>query len=150
MSPDTLSNEDEMIIIELPIYYTFTKKTKKDNKVLVGMNWYRNAHFRNSNQVKQHYHKLIYSKVTQSQKLKDKYMVSYSLYPSNSKCDLMNVVSVIDKFLNDALQDSGVIVNDNIKYYKHMIATVEEVDRYNPRIEIKITEIKGDVDGSIK
>ena len=150
MSPDTLSNEDEMIIIELPIYYTFTKKTKKDNKVLVGMNWYRNAHFRSSNQVKQHYHKLIYSKVTQSQKLKDKYMVSYSLYPSNSKCDLMNVVSVIDKFLNDALQDSGVIVNDNIKYYKHMIATVEEVDRYNPRIEIKITEIKGDVDGSIK
>ena len=150
MSPDTLSNEDEMIIIELPIYYTFTKKTKKDNKVLVGMNWYRNAHFRNSNQVKQHYHKLIYSKVTQSQKLKDKYMVSYMLYPSNSSCDLMNVVSVIDKFLNDALQDCGVIVNDNIKFYKHMIATVKEVDKLNPRIEIKITEIKGDGDGSIK
>mgnify|MGYP003587485021 CR=1 FL=1 len=63
----------KMISLELPIYYTFTKKTKKDNKVLVGMNWYRNAHFRSSNQVKQHYHKLIYSKVTQSQKLKDKY-----------------------------------------------------------------------------
>ena len=77
-------------------------------------------------------------------------MVSYMLYPSNSNCDLMNVVSVIDKFLNDALQDCGVVVNDNIKFYKHMIATVEEVDRYNPRIEIKITEIKGDVDGSIK
>ena len=85
----------KMISLELPIYYTFTKKTKKDNKVLVGMNWYRNAHFRSSNQVKQHYHKLIYSKVTQSQKLKDKYMVSYMLYPSNSSCDLMNVVSVI-------------------------------------------------------
>ena len=141
MSPDTLSN-DEMIILELPIYYTFTKKTKKDNKVLVGMNWYRNAHFRNSNQVKQHYHKLIYSKVTQSQKLKDKYMVSYMLYPSNSNCDLMNVVSVIDKFLNDALQDSGVIVNDNIKFYKHMIATVKEVDKENPRIEIIIEEIE--------
>ena len=135
-------NEDEMISLELPIYYTFTKKTKKDNKVLVGMNWYRNAHFRNSNQVKQHYHKLIYSKVTQSQKLKDKYMVSYSLYPSNSKCDLMNVVSVIDKFLNDALQDCGVIVNDNIKFYKHMIATVKEVDKLNPRIEIIIEEME--------
>ena len=113
-----------MIILELPIYYTFTKKTKKDNKVLVGMNWYRNAHFRNSNQVKQHYHSLIYSKVTQSQKLKDKYMVSYMLYPSNSKCDLMNVVSVIDKFLNDALQDCGVVLNDNIKFYKHSFRTV--------------------------
>ena len=134
--------EDEMIILELPIYYTFTKKTKKDNKVLVGMNWYRNAHFRNSNQVKQYYHKLIFSKVTQSQKLKDKYMVSYMLYPSNSNCDLMNVVSVIDKFLNDALQDSGVIVNDNIKFYKHMIATVKEVDKLNPRIEIIIEEME--------
>ena len=133
---------NKMIILELPIYYTFERKTKKDNKILVGMNWYRNAHFRSSNQVKQHYHNLIYSKVTQSQKLKDKYMVSYMLYPSNSNCDLMNVVSVIDKFLNDALQDSGVIVNDNIKFYKHMIATAKEVDKLNPRIEIIVEEME--------
>ena len=129
-----------MISLELPIYYTFERKTKKDNKILVGMNWYRNAHFRNSNQVKQHYHKLIHSKVMQSQKIKDKYMVSYVLYPSNANCDLMNVVSVIDKFLNDALQDCGVVVNDNIKFYKHMIATVKEIDKENPRIEIIIEE----------
>ena len=77
-------------------------------------------------------------------------MVSYTLYPSNSNCDLMNVVSVIDKFLNDALQDCGVVVNDNIKFYKGMTATVKEIDKDNPRIEIKITEIKGDGDGSIK
>ena len=69
-------------------------------------------------------------------------MVSYMLYPSNSNCDLMNVVSVIDKFLNDALQDSGVVVNDNIKFYKHMIATVKEVDKLNPRIEIIIEEME--------
>ena len=69
-------------------------------------------------------------------------MVSYMLYPSNSNCDLMNVVSVIDKFLNDALQDCGVIVNDNIKFYKHMIATVKEIDKINPRIEIIIEEIE--------
>ena len=68
-------------------------------------------------------------------------MVSYMLYPSNSSCDLMNVVSVIDKFLNDALQDSGVIVNDNIKFSKHMIAMVKEVDKENTRIEIIIEEI---------
>ena len=131
-----------MIILELPIYYTFERKTKKDNKILVGMNWYRNAHYRNSNLVKQHYHKLIHSKVTQSQKLKDKYMVSYMLYPSNANCDLMNVVSVIDKFLNDALQDSGIVVNDNIKFYKHMIATIKEIDKINPRIEIIIEELE--------
>jgi hypothetical protein len=51
-------------------------------------------------------------------------------------------VSVIDKFLNDALQDCGVVVNDNIKFYKHMIATVKEVDKLNPRIEIIVEEIE--------
>ena len=139
-----------MIKLELPIYHTFQRKTKKDTKILVGMNWYRNAHFRNSNQVKQYYHKLICSKVTQSQKLKDKYMVSYMLYPSNSSCDLMNVVSVIDKFLNDALQDCGVVINDNIKFYKSMTAGVKEIDKYNPRIEIKIIEIGDGENTSIK
>ena len=139
-----------MIILELPIYYTFVKKTKKDNKVLVGMNWYRNAHFRNSNQIKKFYHELIFLKVLKSQRIKGSYQVEYLLYPSNANCDLMNVVSVIDKFLNDALQDCGVVINDNIKFYKSMTATVKEIDKDNPRIEIKITEIKGDGDGSIK
>ena len=139
-----------MIKLELPIYHTFQRKTKKDTKILVGMNWYRNAHFRNSNQIKKFYHELIFLKVLKSQRIKGSYQVEYLLYPSNANCDLMNVVSVIDKFLNDALQDCGVIVNDNIKFYKHMIAKVKEVDKDNPRIEIKIIEIKGDGDGSIK
>ena len=77
-------------------------------------------------------------------------MVSYTLYPSNSNCDLMNVVSVIDKFLNDALQDCGVVVNDNIKFYKGMTAGVKEIDKYNPRIEIKIIEIGDGENASIK
>ena len=130
-----------MINIELPIYYAFERKTKKDNKILVGMNWYRNTHFRNSNQVKKYYHQLIQSKVKQSQKINGKYMVDYDLYASNSTCDLMNVVSVIDKFLNDALQEFGITTNDNIKFYKHMTATVKDIDKLNPRIEIMIKEI---------
>ena len=69
-------------------------------------------------------------------------MLTYLLYPSNSNCDLMNVVSVIDKFLNDALQDSRVVVNDNIEFYKHMIAIVKEIDKENPRIEIIIEQLE--------
>ena len=139
-----------MISLELPIYYTFTKKTKKDTKILVGMNWYRNAHFRNSNQIKKFYHELIFLKVLKSQRIKGSYQVEYLLYPSNANCDLMNVVSVIDKFLNDALQDCGVVVNDNIKFYKSMTAGVKKIDKYNPRIEIKIIEIGDGENASIK
>ena len=130
-----------MIKLELPIYHTFQRKTKKDTKILVGMNWYRNAHFMNSNQIKKFYHELIFLKVLKSQRIKGSYQVEYLLYPSNANCDLMNVVSVIDKFLNDALQDSGVVVNDNIKFYKSMIATVKEIDKENPRIEIIVSSI---------
>ena len=133
-----------MIKLELPIYHTFQRKTKKDTKILVGMNWYRNAHFRNSNQIKKFYHELIFLKVLKSQRIKGSYQVEYLLYPSNANCDLMNVVSVIDKFLNDALQDCGVVVNDNIKFYKSMTAGVKDIDKINPRIEIKITEIRGE------
>ena len=68
--------------------------------------------------------------------------MEYLLYPSNANCDLMNVVSVIDKFLNDALQDCGVVVNDNIKFYKSMTAGVKEIDKINPRIEIIIEELE--------
>ena len=131
-----------MIKLELPIYHTFQRKTKKDTKILVGMNWYRNAHFMNSNQIKKFYHELIFLKVLKSQRIKGSYQVEYLLYPSNANCDLMNVVSVIDKFLNDALQDCGVVVNDNIKFYKHMIATVKEIDKINPRIEIIIEQLE--------
>ena len=128
-----------MIKLELPIYYTFQRKTKKDTKILVGMNWYRNAHFRNSNQIKKFYHELIFLKVLKSQRIKGSYQVEYLLYPSNANCDLMNVVSVIDKFLND-----------NIKFYKSMTAGVKEIDKYNPRIEIKIIEIGDGENSSIK
>ena len=128
-----------MIKLELPIYYTFQRKTKKDTKILVGMNWYRNAHFRNSNQIKKFYHELIFLKMLKSQRIKGSYQVEYLLYPSNANCDLMNVVSVIDKFLND-----------NIKFYKSMTAGVKEIDKYNPRIEIKIIEIGDGENSSIK
>ena len=32
--------------------------------------------------------------------------------------------------------------NDNIKFYKHMIAIVKEADKENPRIEIIIEEME--------
>ena len=45
----------------LPIYHTFHSK-KKDKTVLVGMNWYRNAHYFLSNKVKESYENAIYYK----------------------------------------------------------------------------------------
>ena len=125
-----------MTKITLPIYY----QQSKLKSFLVGLNWYRNAHYQISNNTKKHYHSLIYDELIDSGIKLDEYEVLYKLYYKNKSCDMMNVVSVIDKFLNDSLQDLGLIKNDNVQYYTRCISEVAEQDRVNPRIEITISE----------
>lgn len=131
-----------MYKLELPIYYTKHFKTKKDKTFLVGLNWYRNAHYFIQNEVKKYYHELV------SLALRDfvvdtltSYRVKYRLYYKNPSSDLMNVVSIIDKFLNDAIQDLGLVKNDNVKFYKKCFIEVVKQDKDNPRVEIEIEEI---------
>ena len=54
----------------------------------------------------------------------------------------MNVVSVIDKFLLDALQECNVISNDNMKKYVYCEAKVEKKDIENPRLVCVISEVE--------
>ena len=51
------------IVLEFPIYYTQKFKTKKDKKLLVGLNNYRNWHHYLSNAIKIYYHNLTKEKI---------------------------------------------------------------------------------------
>lgn len=122
---------------EVPIYIEGKKTT------LLGLNFYRNAHYHVNNKVKINFERLI------AEKIKDKinetyfkeYMIHYELYYKNSQCDLMNVVSVIDKFVQDSLQELGIVENDNVKYCKEVVASVGGQDKENPRVRVIITNI---------
>jgi hypothetical protein len=46
-------------MITLPIYYTEKRKTKPDKTIMIGMSWYRNAHYHLQNKLKQHYNQLV-------------------------------------------------------------------------------------------
>ena len=107
------------------------------------MNWYQRANRFQIDEVKKAYHELIRSKLlSNKEKIKGSYQVRYKYFYKNDNSDLKNVTSVIDKFFNDALQELGIVKNDNVKYFKESIDRVGGMDKKNPRVEIEVEEIK--------
>ena len=106
----------------------------------MSLNWFRNAYFRVINNVKQEYHKIVFSQLIKEHEFDGMFIVSSRLFYKNGSCDLKNVDGVIDKFAVDALQKAGVIRNDNVKYYVCSIPEVAGIDKDNPRIEFTVTD----------
>lgn len=67
-------------------------------------------------------------------------VIHYHYYEPNARRDYGNIHAVAQKFVEDALQISKVLVNDNQKYVRGFTADFS-IDAENPRIEIKIEEI---------
>ena len=108
-----------------------------------GMNKFYVLNPHERNRMKKHYHRLIDSILgacdTEPYK---KYRVKYKFYYKTKSCDLMNVVSIIDKFFNDSMQTLGYVVNDNVSGYKKCFAEVVEQDKEDPRVEICLEELE--------
>ena len=122
--------------IELPIYYNIDY----DKEILVGMNWYRNAHYRVSNEVKHYYHELIVAELPRAKTLMGTVHINYSIYVKNSKTDGPNVRSVIEKFFLDALKIAGHIKDDNVTVVVSDTSAYY-IDKDNPRAEIEIVQL---------
>lgn len=124
--------------VTLPIHYTFTFKTKKPKTILVGMNWYRNAHFLASNKVKAHYHELVDRQLTA--KSFRKIRLEYRVFVGRRNTDGHNIRAVIEKFFLDGMVEGSHIKDDSIDYVVGD-TSIYGIDKYNPRIEISIIEI---------
>lgn len=129
-----------MINLELPIYWTKNFKTKKDKTVLVGMNWYRNAHYHDQNNMKTFFHNLISTQLG-TYTIPSQFKVHYKLYYKNSVCDGANIIALMEKVTLDSLQESKIVVNDNVKYHVGSTWEVIKQDKNNPRCKISITKI---------
>ena len=128
----------------LPIYYEIEFKTKKNKKVLVGLNWFRNIHFHLKNKVKQHYHLLVKNQLEHFEEDKplNQFKTHYKLFYANSNCDMTNISSLIEKFVLDGFKEFGLIKDDNVKFHISSKVEVVEQDKKNPRIEIIVEEIE--------
>lgn len=126
-----MQQELRVIKLELPVYYNTGKTT-----VLFGMNWSRNAHFHILNKSKKHYHKIVADKLSEFEKIDGKFKVRYVYFYKNSSSDAPNVVSQIEKVFLDAIQEIGLVENDNVKFHTAASWKVGGEDKINPRVEI--------------
>ena len=104
------------MIFNSPIYLTIPRKTKADKKIPLNLNWYRNAHFRLSNEVKHIYCDIMKDQL-EGVKLKTPIQVIFKLKKKGKRLvDKNNVYSIVAKFFYDALTHYGCIEDDSDKY----------------------------------
>lgn len=134
-----------MLILTLP-YYVNTATIKKPKIMMLGLNSYKALPFLKLNKIKQKYSKMVQELVRASKHptIEGEYSLHFTLYYKNKLSDLDNICAVVCKFTNDALQESGLVANDNIKNCVKITFEKGEQDRENPRVIIKI--IGGDND----
>jgi len=121
--------------LTLPIY------GGKRKVFMVGMNWYSTTHYRTRNTIKKYYHERVGKDLPKGVKISSPLTTHYRLFYKNKRSDAPNIIAVVDKFLMDALQEHGVIDEDNVQHYVRSSWEVVEQDRDKPRVEVEIKEI---------
>jgi hypothetical protein len=128
----------------LPFSVTIPRKTKDDKVFQLNLNVYRNTHHMTLNQAK-----ILWKDVVSKASLwsmidgQPPYKFTYTAYPgSNRKFDLGNVLSIVQKFTDDALIETGIISDDSYKVIPDVAYRFGHVDKDNPRIELDIEGVK--------
>ena len=77
--------------------------------------------------------------IEQLPKLKRIISITYEVHRGDRHSfDVMNTVSIIDKFFEDALVVNGIITDDNFKVVPMVIGMIGEYDKSNPRVSVTI------------
>tara|TARA_B110000967_G_C18837599_1_gene537592 strand:- start:1061 stop:1456 length:396 start_codon:yes stop_codon:yes gene_type:complete len=124
-----------------PLFVMLPRKTRAAKRVSLNMNTYRNLHHRTSNDAKKAYTKLVGEQLIDLE-IQTPVEITYKVYKaSNRRLDKMNVISVVSKFLLDAITEYGCWEDDSDLYVKKETILPTELDRVNPRVEVIIKEI---------
>lgn len=136
-------------LITLPLTVTLARKRTVDKRISLNLNVYRNAHYHVLDDAKKTLKKIITEELTaETEKIirgmKPPYCFTYVLYPGTKRLtDLGNVLSIVQKFCDDALVELGLLEDDNYLVLRRVIYDFGEVDRENPRVELIINELEG-------
>lgn len=134
----------------LPLSVQIPRKKSEDRVFHLNLNTYRNTHHMTLNQAK-----VLYKEAVQCALLdtdpRDRIKgdagplsFTYTLFPAtNRACDLANVLTVVQKFTDDALIEFGVIPDDNYNVVRQVSYRFGGVDRRNPRVELEISRMEG-------
>ena len=129
--------------ITLPLSVTLPRKTKADKVFILNINVYRNCHHMTLNQAKIAWKEIV-ARSTAGMVNADSgpFNFTYTVFPAtNRKFDLANVLSVVQKFTDDALIEFGFISDDSYKIIPKIDYRFGGVDKENPRVELEIYPI---------
>jgi len=131
----------ESKLLICPTYIIFEYKNKKDKKVYINLNTYRNQHFLVESKCKKQFKEIMRNQL-EDVEFKVPVEVTYKVFKqSKRKLDKMNVISIISKYLMDAITEFGCWVDDNDDIIKKEIILPTEIDRNNPRVEVLIKSV---------
>lgn len=127
-------------IFTLPTSLVLKRKTKKDIKVSISLNWFRHAHHRSYTEAKRLYCDEMREQLTSIDGPSGKLHIHYEFYAArNDHPDLDNFVGAAKKFFQDAMVKHGFISDDNVSVIVSNSEKYAGIDRDNPRIVAKIT-----------
>lgn len=126
---------EQEIKVTLPISILSGKK--KIRKYHLNLNQYRNWHFQVSNNIKKQFKQEVKGFLDFS--FYGKIEIEYTYFAPDARVrDLMNYITVVDKFFQDALVEEGCIDSDDTNTVVKIISIYGGVDRSNPRMEAVI------------
>lgn len=113
--------------------------SKKLRTYYLNLNNYRNWHYQVNNNLKAIFKELMHSQLKEIEPVKEIRSMTYVIFfGSKRRADLMNVGSVIDKFLCDALQEYNIIPDDDKEVLHTFKFEYGGIDKNNPRVEVYI------------
>lgn len=110
------------------------RKTKKDKRIHLNLNTYRNLHHTENNNVKKLYKEIMLEQIKECPKFDKPVKVEFQLIKSSKRrTDKSNFFSVISKFLYDALVEEGKLIDDNDDFIltETLLPTEYEKSDYN-------------------
>lgn len=113
----------------------------KNKKVALNLNTYRNLHYQLNNKAK----KMLLESLKRDQLIEGllpapPFEFIYKIYRRDKRrSDLMNIGSIVDKFVSDALVTLGYLTDDNTDIIKKVTVIDGGIDKLNPhaRLEVK-------------
>lgn len=126
----------EIIKLSLPLFIT----NRSNKRKWLTLNNYRNWHYQVSNDIKRRFKSEVFDKLNFN--IKGKVKIEYFYFaPDKRTRDLMNVISVIDKFFQDAMVDRGCIESDDLSTVVEVNSCYMGIDKLDPRLDVMITKL---------
>lgn len=117
----------------LPIYGVI-KKTKNNSNCAITFNWACAANRWEYSKAKKRFKVMISKQLDKFDKIEGKLSINYVYYAKRKGTDLDNFISIVKKYFQDALSESGLIVDDNCSVIVRNSEEYAGIDKDNPRV----------------